>query len=110
MSSQVTVLNYTPLAKGSKVAELDVLINKWHFEVRFLQEFRKGDQRWFSFPSKYIEAHDQKRFVPYCKFEFEATGKGFDEELRKAVDAYLAQHPEAKPIEPVFAAEEELPF
>lgn len=109
MSAEITVTNYTPLAKGSKVAEFDIHITRWKGELCFMQEFRKGDQRWFNFPSKYVEAHDQKRYVPIWKFDLPSTEKGFGEELRKAVDAYLAAHPEATPKEPIFEAEE-LPF
>lgn len=109
MSAEVTVTNYTPLAKGSKVAEFDIHVTKWKADINFLQEFRKGEQRWFNFPSKYVEAHDNKRYVPLFKFDFESTQKGFMEEVRKAVDAYLAAHPEAMPRDPVFESEE-LPF
>jgi|SRR5690606_16851258 len=109
MSSMITVTNYTPCIKGSKVAEFDIRINPWKGEMCFMQEFRKGEQRWFNFPSKYVEAHDQKRYVPIWKFDMPSTGKGFEEELRKAVDDYLSKHPEAAPKDPVFEAEE-LPF
>ena len=109
MSTLVTVTHYVPFAKGSKTGEFSLSVHPWKATISFVQEFRKGDNRWFSFPSKYIEAHDQKRYVPIFQFDLPSTEKGFMEEVRKAVDAYLAEHPELEPKEAKFEAEE-LPF
>ncbi len=109
MSALVQVVDYTPFSKNSKVGEFTLHVVPWKVNIGFMQEFRKGEQRWFSFPSKYVEAHDNKRYVPIVKFMADSTGKGFMEEVSKAVDAYLAEHPELEPKEAKFETEE-LPF
>ena len=109
MSTLVTVVDYTPFSKGTKVGEFTLSVHPWKAQVSFVQEFRKGENRWFNFPSKFVEAHDQKRYVPIFKFDLPSTEKGFMEEVKKAVDAYLAEHPELEPKEAKFEAEE-LPF
>jgi hypothetical protein len=101
----IEIVNYKPANHEVKQGSFNIKISKWgNFLIRELSYFKKGNQRWISFPSRSYEQDGKKKYYAFNGFEDQKTFLSFQEKVFESLDAYLSSHIQ-KPIE-----EEEVPF
>jgi hypothetical protein len=67
-------------------------VPQWHnLIVEEMSYFKKGDNRWVSFPARSYQGQDgQKKYFHYARFEDRQTQYDFSHAVCKALDAYIA--------------------
>ncbi len=106
----IEITNYKVMNKGILVAFINIKIKKWgNFLINDISYFKKGDQRWISFPSRQYEKDGVKKYAPYCRFEDSEMMQSFQEIILKSIDKWIQDHPENK-VEAAEKFNEEFPF
>ena len=106
----IEVLNINPINKGSLVATCDVHIVPWKLTLHEVKVFMKGQNRWVGMPSReYLNESGEKKYIELMSFDSEAVKNSFRRQITEAVDKYMLENPDMKPVD-VITSMDELPF
>lgn len=108
MSKSIEVCNVKPLYKGDVLAVCDIYIPASDLEFYDVMIFQKGENRWISMPSKFIEKTG--KYKEMCAFRSPSKQKRFRDQIIEAIDEYLLQNPDMKPEPAVAENEDCCPF
>ncbi len=90
----IEILKFKSVSKNSLQGFLDIKVPKWGgFIIREIGYFRKGDQRWISFPSRVYEKDGEKKYHNYNLFEDAKVMQEFQKKVIEALDAYALTYP-----------------
>ena len=90
----IEIQDFKPKNHQCLLGTFSVKMKKWgHFIIKEMSYFKKGDQRWVSFPSRQYEADGKKKYFPYVGFETMEVTKDFQTHVLKALDEYIAKNP-----------------
>lgn len=90
----IEILNFKKVDKNTLQGFIDIKIPKWGgFYIREMMYFKKGNQRWITFPSRAYEKNGEKKFYAYNGFEDFKTNNEFQVSILKSLDIYLEKNP-----------------
>ena len=87
----ITITRYKPSNKESSFqGNFDIVNSKLHDqEILEMAYFKKGINKWVSFPQKTIEENGKKKYVPYIRFKNSNITKKFLDEVLKALEEHF---------------------
>jgi hypothetical protein len=107
----IEIVNYKPSEHQYRKGSFSIKIPKWgNFLIHELSYFKKGDQRWITFPSRAYEKDGEKKYFPFNSFEDALMKKSFQEKVLGALDKYLATNGQDNPKQADFFSDEKIPF
>jgi hypothetical protein len=75
--SNIEIIKWTPKDSGCLEGFVDIYVKRWDLEIFGVTVFKKGGERWISFPSKVYESEGEKKYWPYLRFRDKNVNKEF---------------------------------
>lgn len=106
----IEVENINAVDKGSLLATCDVHIIPWKLRLHEVKIFQKGANRWIGLPAReYSNDMGEKKYIELITFDSEAVKNRFRSQIMGAIDKFLEQNPDMKPVD-VINTDDDMPF